>query len=98
MRAAALSLALLTASAAAEPPDAPRMERVAGGYLLNEAGYRRLEAETTRLQLAERSLKGRVAELEASQGVPLEAVGLLVGLAGAAGLVAGVLLLGSVTR
>lgn len=74
------------------------MERVAGGYLLNEAGYRRLEAETTRLQLAERSLKGRVAELEASQGVPLEAVGLLVGLAGAAGLVAGVLLLGSVTR
>lgn len=98
MRSAALALALLTASAAAEPPDAPRMERVAGGYLLNEAGYRRLEAETTRLQLAERALKARVAELEASPSVPLEAVGTVAGLALVAGVVLGVWARGVVQR
>lgn len=85
MKALALALSLVAATAHGQPDDAPRMVRVVGGYFVNDAGYERLAAETTRLQLAERSLTARVAELEASQGLPLPAVGIAALLAFGAG-------------
>lgn len=100
MRAGAAVLAALVAvSAAAEVPpaaDAPRMWRVEGGYMMNEAGYTRLAEEAARLQLAERAMTARVRELEASQGVPLEALGTVAGLALVAGVMLGVLARGAV--
>jgi hypothetical protein len=74
------------------------MVAVPGGYFLNEAGYKRLEAETTRLQVRERELSARVTQLEAAPGVPLDVVGTLVGLSLVAGAVVGVLARGVVTR
>ena len=71
------------------------MWRVEGGYMVNDAGYAKLAEEAARLQLAERALTARVRELEASQGVPLEALGTVAGLALVAGVVLGVLARGA---
>ena len=64
--------------------------------MMNEAGYTRLAEEAARLQLAERAMTARVRELEASQGVPLEALGTVAGLALVAGVMLGVLARGAV--
>lgn len=93
MKALALILALSCATAFAEPPaDAPVMRRVEGGYFLNDAGYRVLQAETDRLQLEEARLSRRVAELERRNGataLTAPAVVALVSTSLALGIVAG---------
>jgi hypothetical protein len=74
------------------------MWRVEGGYMMNEAGYTRLAEEAARLQLAERTLTARVAELEAQPvgvAAPLAVVAVL---SLVAGLVAGVYVGASLPR
>lgn len=98
---AAVLAALVSVSAAAEVPpaaDAPRMWRVEGGYMMNEAGYARLAEEAARLQLAERTLTSRVAELEAQQRGVAAPLAVVAALSLVAGLVAGVYVGASLPR
>lgn len=74
------------------------MWRVEGGYMMNEAGYTRLAEEAARLQLAERTLTARVAELEAQKGGVAAPLAVVAALSLVAGLVAGVYVGASLPR
>jgi hypothetical protein len=74
------------------------MWRVEGGYMMNEAGYTRLAEEAARLQLAERALTARVAELEAQPVGVAAPLAVVAALSLVAGLVAGVYVGASLPR
>lgn len=74
------------------------MWRVDGGYMMNDAGYAKLSEEAARLQLAERTLKARVQELEAQPDGGGTALVVVAALSLVAGLVAGVYVGASLPR